>query len=78
MGVTWLTHETTYCEKVPSTVKPEYLPLGQTDEDKKLVGDQNERDGGDVTLLETLPAVLAVQAGVGEPLDTNTVTELDG
>ena len=22
MGVTWVTHETTYCEKVPSTVKP--------------------------------------------------------
>lgn len=34
MGVTWLTHEMTYWEKVPSTVKPLYLPLGQTEEEK--------------------------------------------
>ena len=30
------------------------------------------------TLLETLPAVLAVEAGVGNPLNTDTVAELDG
>lgn len=29
MGVTWVTQETTYWEKVPSTVKPEYLPFRQ-------------------------------------------------
>ena len=29
------------------------------------------------TLFETLPAVLAVEARVGEPLDTDAVTDLD-
>ena len=29
MGVTCVTHETTYCEKVPSTVKPLSLPFKQ-------------------------------------------------
>lgn len=29
MGVTCVTHETTYWENVPSTVKPEYWPCRQ-------------------------------------------------
>ena len=31
-----------------------------------------------LTLLKALPAQLTVQAGVGEPLDADTVAELDG
>ena len=38
---------------------------------------RRRRDGRGRTLLEALPAVLAVQAGVGEPLDADTVAELD-
>ena len=30
-----------------------------------------------LALLKTLPAVLAIQAGVREPLDTDAVAELD-
>ena len=30
-----------------------------------------------LALLKTLPAVLAIQAGVSEPLDTDTIAELD-
>ena len=33
---------------------------------------------GGLTLLEAFPAGLAVQAGVGKPLDADTVADLDG
>ena len=76
MGVTWRTQDLTYSEKVPSTVKPEYLPLAQT-----IASCQSTeaflRCIMILTLLETLPAVLAVEARVGEPLDTDAVTDLD-
>ena len=77
MGVTWRTQDLTYSEKVPSTVKPEYLPLAQT-----IASCQSTEASlwciMILTLLETLPAVLAVEAGVGEPLNTDAVAELDG
>ena len=78
MGVTCVTHETTYWEKVPSTVKPLYLPLRQPDMGMTSATGDVREERGLLTLLEAFPAGLAVQAGVGEPLDAYTVADLDG
>ena len=77
IGVTCFTNDRTYSEKVPSTVKPLYLPWGHAadtmSEDLSYYRRNKLR-----TLLDTLSALLTIQAGVGQPLDADAVAQLDG